>query len=172
MEALFEAFVAKHMRRQLNEGHQLQPQRSSRYLVHHAGRRMFRMRPDLVVTRSMTNVLLADTKWKLIDQDAALRTKYWLSQSDFYQMYAYAHSYLGATGDVVLVYPATGQFQVPLAPFAFPDRPDLTLWVLPFFLETKRLVLPETDDPRLESILRVFKSHGLGETVRGDVIAR
>lgn len=164
MEALFEAFVAKHMRRQLKEGHQLQVQRNSRYLVHHAGRRMFRMRPDLVVTRSMSNVLLADTKWKLIDEEAAFRAKYWLSQSDFYQMYAYGHSYLGATGDVVLLYPATGQFKGPLAPFTFPDRPDLTLWVLPFSLDTKRILLPATEEPRIERLLRVFNSFGLGET--------
>jgi len=73
------------------------------------------------------------------------------------------------TGDVVLLYPATGQFKGPLAPFSFPDRPDLTLWVLPFSLEAKRIVLPETEDPRRERLLRVFKSFGLGETVRGDI---
>ncbi|MGO8063607.1 McrC family protein [Rhizobium johnstonii] len=158
MEALFEAFVAKHLRRQLKGGHQLQTQRSSRYLVHHGGRRMFRMRPDLVVTKSMSNVLLADTKWKLIDEEAASRAKYMLSQSDFYQMYAYGHSYLDATGDVVLIYPATGQFKAPLAPFSFPDRPNLTLWVLPFSLETKRVLLPQTGDSSLDSMLRIFKS--------------
>ncbi len=158
MEALFEAFVAKHMRRQLKEGHELQTQRSSQYLVHHAGRRMFRMRPDLVVTRSMSNVLLADTKWKLIDEDAPSRAKYLISQSDIYQLHAYGHSYLDAKGDVVLIYPATGQFKVALAPFSFPDRPKLTLWVLPFSMETKRLLLPQTDDPGVDSILRIFKS--------------
>lgn len=170
MEALFEAFVAKHLERQLKEGHQLQTQRSSRYLVHHAGRRMFRMRPDLVVSRSMSNVLLADTKWKLIDEAAAFQAKYWLSQSDFYQMYAYGHSYLGATGDVVLIYPATGQFKASLAPFTFPDRPDMTLWVLPFSLETKRVVLPEIEDPRLDNMLRVFKSRSQQETVQTNII--
>lgn len=158
MEALFEAFVAKHLRRQLKEGHQLQTQRSSRYLVNHDGRRMFRMRPDLVVTKSTSNVLLADTKWKLIDEEAASRAKYLLSQSDFYQMYAYGHSYLGATGDVVLIYPATGQFKAPLAPFSFPDRPTLTLWVLPFSLETKRVLLPQTGGSSLDSMLRIFES--------------
>ncbi len=159
MESLFEAYVAKHIRRQLNDGHQLQTQQSSKYLVHHAGRRMFRMRPDLIVSRSTSNVLLADTKWKLIDEDAVYRAKYWLAQSDFYQMHAYGHSYLDAAGDLVLLYPATGQFKAPLAPFTFPERPDLTLWVLPFSLETKRVVLPETDDPRLGSMLRVFRTY-------------
>lgn len=157
MEALFEAFVAKHMRRQLKEGYQLQTQTKSNYLVHHAGKRMFRMRPDLVVTKSTASILVADTKWKLIDQDVALQNKYWLSQSDFYQMYAYGHSYLGAVGDVILLYPATRQFKVALAPFAFPDRPELTLWVVPFSLETKRVVLPAEDDPRLQNMLQVFR---------------
>ncbi|MDX3977160.1 McrC family protein [Shinella sp.] len=160
MEALFEAFVSKHLRKQLAPDHQLKAQYSARHLLQHAGKRMFRMRPDLLVTKSKMNVLVADTKWKLIKANAEPGAKYWLSQSDLYQMHAYGHSFMDAKGDVILVFPETDDFSAPLAPFLFPDRPELTLWVLPFSLRTKRIILPDANDARHDRMLNAFISLG------------
>ncbi|NTJ51390.1 McrC family protein [Agrobacterium rhizogenes] len=156
MDALFEAFVSKHLRKQLAPDHQLKVQHGARHLLEHAGKRMFRMRPDLLVTRSKVNVLVADTKWKLINANAEPGAKYWLSQADLYQMHAYGHSFMDAKGDVILIFPETDDFCAPLAPFLFPDRPELILWVLPFSLRTKRIVLPNADDARNGRMLNAF----------------
>lgn len=87
--------------------------------------------------------LVHDTKWKLLDGLKANGTdKYGLSQSDFYQLHAYGQSYLDGTGDVVLIYPKTDSFDCPLPVFNFPKCPDLRLWVLPFCLKTRKLLIP------------------------------
>lgn len=65
-----------------------------------------------------------------------------LTQSDFYQMFAYGHTYLAGAGELVLIYPHWTSFQTPLPPFTMP-RPSrhgetsqsMHLWVLPFNLE-------------------------------------
>lgn len=158
MEALFEAFVAKHLRRQLAPDHRLKTQDSTQHLLEHAGRGMFRMRPDILVTSSTETIFVADTKWKLINESADHRSKYSLSQSDLYQMHAYGHSFLNEKGDVLLVFPETDDFKAPLAPFLFPQRPDLTLWVLPFSLKRKCVILPEASDPRRERLRRLFSA--------------
>jgi len=67
--------------------------------------------------------------------------------------------------------PGDGQFKGPLAPFSFPDKPDLTLWVLPVFLGTKQIVLPETDDPRLESYFRC-STRAASERLSGEMLQR
>ncbi len=68
----------------------------------------------------------------------ANRSRYGLSQSDFYQLFAYGHKYLNGTGGLFLVYPKTKAFAEVLPPFQFAD--GLTLWVVPFDLELDLLV--------------------------------
>ncbi len=148
MEALFEAFVAKHLRRQLTHNHELKAQSGSKHLMRHRGKGIFRMRPDIIIARARKDILVADTKWKLLNAHAESGAKYWLSQSDLYQMHAYGHSFLKSEGHVLLVYPQSELFLAPLEPFLFSGHPDLTLWVLPFSLETRRLVLPPQDQPQ------------------------
>lgn len=157
MEALFEAYVAKHIRKQLAPAHQLRVQHSSRHLLHHAGKKVFRMRPDLLVAKSNVNVLVADTKWKLIDANAEPKAKYWLSQADLYQMHAYGHSFFDAAGDLLLIFPETDDFNIPLAPFLFPQRPELTLWVTPFSLKTKSVILPDAFEARHQRMRSAFR---------------
>lgn len=72
------------------------------------------------------------------------RDKYGLSQGDFYQLYAYGQHYLPGRGDLVLVYPKTDAFPGPRPVFDFPKSEGLRLWVLPFCLETRRLLLPSS----------------------------
>lgn len=143
MEALFEAYVEKHLARQLRDDFVLKAQASSQHLVAHDAQRWFRLKPDLLVKQKQTTRLVLDTKWKLLDSAKKNgREKYQLSQADFYQLYAYGHHYLDGTGDIVLVYPKTDAFAEPLPVFEFPKANGMRLWVLPFCLTKRQLMLP------------------------------
>jgi 5-methylcytosine-specific restriction enzyme subunit McrC len=144
MEAVFEAFVAKYLAKQLAQPCTLQTQARSFSLVKHQGQNWFRLKPDLLVLESVDNRLVLDTKWKLIDGSRANGTdKYSLAQADFYQLYAYGHSYLDGKGDVILIYPKTHAFSKPLDVFDFPKASGLRLWVLPFCLRERTLAIPQ-----------------------------
>jgi 5-methylcytosine-specific restriction enzyme subunit McrC len=144
MEAVFEAFVAKHLARQLGQGFTLHTQARSLSLVRHLEQNWFRLKPDLLVQASKVNRVVLDTKWKLINaQQATSSDKYGLDQGDFYQLHAYGQNYLDSLGDVVLIYPKTDTFNNALPVFEFPKSSGLRLWVLPFCLRDKRLLLPE-----------------------------
>jgi 5-methylcytosine-specific restriction enzyme subunit McrC len=144
MEAVFEAYVEKHLTKQLRDGYFLKAQARSKYLVEHDAQLWFLLKPDLLVRDKHRTHLLLDAKWKLLDAAKNnRREKYQLSQADFYQLYAYGHRYLDGRGDMVLIYPKTDAFAQPLPVFAFPQTEELRLWVLPFCLSTRRLILPE-----------------------------
>lgn len=89
------------------------------------------------------NHLVMDAKWKLIDgrKDNG-SDKYGLSQSDFYQLYAYGQNYLDGQGDMALIYPKTADFNRALPVFKFSRPEGLRRWVLPFCLRERALVLP------------------------------
>lgn len=159
MEALFEAYVAKHLRKQLNQPEQglkfrLREQVRSECLVKHEEKHWFALKPDLLITgeRDRDGWCVLDTKWKLLDTNKAnAKEKYGLIQGDLYQLQAHGLSYLGSGKDVVLIYPRTEKFKQPLPPFEYnrasdadgaAKHPAITLWVLPFCLETKALLLP------------------------------
>lgn len=151
MEAVFEAYVAKHLARQLTPPLILKTQARSHHLVRHRGQNWFRLKPDLLIRDSDRDLLVLDAKWKLLDGLKANGTdKYGLSQSDFYQLQSYGLSYLDGTGDVVLIYPRTDAFDDPLPVFDFPRASGMRLWVLPFCLKERRLKLPAF--PQLQSI--------------------
>lgn len=143
MEAVFEAYVAKHLARQLAHPFTLKTQARSFSLVEHLGQDWFRLKPDLLVKESAANRLVLDTKWKLLDSKKFTGAdKYGLDQGDFYQLHAYGQSYLNGQGDVVLIYPRTDSFDKALPVFDFPNSKGLRLWVLPFCLCGHVLVLP------------------------------
>lgn len=143
MEAVFEAYVAKHLARQLVHPLTLRTQAGSFSLVRHLEQDWFRLKPDLLVREAGKNQLVLDTKWKLLDDRKATGAdKYGLDQGDFYQLHAYGQSYLDGHGDVVLIYPRTDAFDQPLPVFDFPESKGLRLWVLPFCLRERVLVLP------------------------------
>jgi 5-methylcytosine-specific restriction enzyme subunit McrC len=144
MEAVFEAFVAKHLARQLARPLALKTQARSHHLVRHREQDWFRLKPDLLIRDADRDKLVLDTKWKLLDVLKANGTdKYGLSQADFYQLQAYGQSYLDGMGDVVLIYPKTAAFAQPLPVFEFPKMDGLRLWVLPFCLSSRRLSVPD-----------------------------
>lgn len=143
MEAVFEAFVAKHLADQLVRPLHLKTQARSYHLVHHCGQDWFRLKPDLLVCDARRDVLVLDTKWKLLDGLKSNGTiKYGLAQGDFYQLQAYGQSYLDGKGDVVLIFPKTDSFDEPLPVFEFPKIVGLRLWVLPFCLKSRALIVP------------------------------
>ena len=144
MEALFEAYVEKYLARQLRADFVLKAQASSQHLVAHDNQRWFRLKPDLLIMQKQNTRMVLDTKWKLLDAAKKNgREKYQLNQADFYQLYAYGHHYLDGTGDIVLIYPKTDAFTEPLPVFDFPKAIGLRLWVLPFCLKARTLLLPE-----------------------------
>jgi len=143
MQDVFEAYVAKHLKSQLHESFALQKQPRSLSLVTHKNKDWFQLKPDLLVSNLNQPRMILDTKWKLLDASKDNPSdKYGLSQDDLYQMYAYGQTYLGGKGDIVLIYPKTRDFDHALKVFEFPMSENLRLWVLPFCLERKHLVLP------------------------------
>lgn len=143
MEAVFEAYVAKHLAKQLVPSFLLKTQARSRHLVRHCEKNWFQLKPDLLIRNAERDLMVLDTKWKLLDSLKANGTdKYGLSQTDFYQLQAYGLSYLNGTGDVVLIYPKTGAFDAPLPVFDFPKIKGMRLWVLPFSLKERQLLWP------------------------------
>lgn len=137
MEAIFESYVASILRKQLIPEYSLKEQIRSETLVKHKGDNWFRLKPDLTLHAGSDKspVCVMDTKWKLLDASKDNGTiKYGLSQSDFYQMFAYGHKYLKGEGVLVLIYPRTEKFNEPIKDeFIFSDGGDgLRLYVLPF----------------------------------------
>ncbi len=93
MNKLFESYIARRLRAALL-GFDLEVKlQDARYhLVRAEGARsgLFRLRPDLVVTRGAAVVCVGDTKWKRL---SPAERKLGVSQSDLYQMLAYANRY-------------------------------------------------------------------------------
>lgn len=136
MEKLFERFVAGWLRRKLAPGADVRTPARSRSLCMHQQAPIFQLEPDIFITHGAERWVL-DTKWKLLNASDR-QGKYGLSQSDFYQLYAYGQKYLGGFGRMALIHARTEQFMQPLAPFHFDDR--LSLHVLPFDLDAEALL--------------------------------
>ncbi len=137
MEAVFESYVASVLRNELPEHLSLKTQASSEYLVKHKGKKRFQLKPDLLLKNTKGgNGCVLDTKWKLINQKDE-GNKYGLSQSDFYQMFAYGHKYLKGKGELFMIYPSHDDFQEAIEQsFNFNEADDkaelLRLWIVPF----------------------------------------
>ena len=147
MEVLFESFVGVKLRHSIKHPWSLTEQACSEYLLNHQPQgsttpsRWFQLRPDFLFNNGKQR-LVADTKWKLISShDNNTFSKYGLSQSDLYQMFAYGAKYQSSNGHMMLIYPKHKNFQEPLPMFSFSD--ELHLWVVPFCLEAAELVSGE-----------------------------
>lgn len=134
MEAVFESFVAKYLKKHLPSQVKLTTQVQSKSLVTYGSKPYFRLKPDLYVSSDVGHSTVLDTKWKLIDQNkTAGKDKFGLSQDDFYQMLGYGHKYLDGAGNLVLIYPKTATFNKLLEhSFDYDEHSRLTLRVLPF----------------------------------------
>lgn len=135
MEKLFERFVVAALRPALCGNAQIITQALNKSLCFHENKPMFRLQPDILIVQDGQRWVL-DTKWKRLDQ-ADRRSNYQISQSDFYQMFAYGRKYLDGSGTMALVYPKHATFELPLPLFSFDDQ--LSLWALPFDLDAALL---------------------------------
>lgn len=137
MEKLFEKYVEGWLRGQVS-GATLKPQSASEHLCAHNNTQMFCLKPDLLIDTSEQRWIL-DTKWKRVDTRKAEKS-YDLSQSDFYQLFAYGHKYRNGTGvpKLVLIYPYWSGLTEALPVFDYGQ--GMSLWVLPFDLENDRLL--------------------------------
>lgn len=129
MERVFEHYVADTLRKTASSDVKVMSQVASEYLVSCKGSRRFQLKPDLKIKREQDEAIL-DTKWKLVNSTDS-DNHFGLSQSDFYQMYAYGHKYLNGAGDLFLIYPAHDRFTEAFS-FSFDFNEDLHLWVMPF----------------------------------------
>lgn len=141
MEKLFEAYVARWLRKHLPQPLRLTAQAASEYLCWHDEQRIFQLRPDLLVRdHNGITVMVLDTKWKRLE--AGNRSgNYGLAQGDFYQMLAYGQTYLKGRGTLALIYPAWESFDAPLPMFEMGH--GLRVEVLRFDIKNDRLCVPE-----------------------------
>jgi 5-methylcytosine-specific restriction enzyme subunit McrC len=145
MPQLFEKYVEIKLRQKLKAGYTLQSQARDQSLCLHDGNNMFQLKPDLLV-KGNNETFVLDTKWKRISNTKS-DNNYGISQSDFYQMFAYGHKYLAGSGKMALIYPQTDKFDNYLKPFSFEfnedNTPKLKLLAVPFDLDKDKLLLPE-----------------------------
>ncbi|EOL9008611.1 McrC family protein [Cronobacter sakazakii] len=143
MEKLYEGWVGHRLTLSLQKDYRLIEQAKRHYLLKHVPvgestpQQWFMLKPDFLITGEQVMVL--DAKWKLLDSraDNSLR-KYEINQSDLYQMFAYGQKYLQGKGHMMLIYPRHQFYNNPLPAFQF-DK-DLSLWCVPFDLESGELV--------------------------------
>ncbi|HGN0632159.1 TPA: McrC family protein [Pseudomonas aeruginosa] len=142
MEKLFECYVEGWLRQRLLHGAKLASQASRHHLCGHDSGKMFCLKPDLLIDTPEQRWIL-DTKWKRIDAGKP-EQNYDLSQSDFYQLFAYGHKY--RRGDevpgLVLIYPYWSGLQKALPVFDYGK--GMQLWVLPFELDSGHLLDAES----------------------------
>ncbi len=100
MEKVFEAYVAKSLKRVLADlAWEVSTQDKEYYLFDTP--KKFALRPDIVITREDESRIVLDTKWKSLTNNS--RQNYGISQADMYQMYAYSKKYKAS--EVWLLYP-------------------------------------------------------------------
>ncbi|KAB0875605.1 McrC family protein [Cronobacter muytjensii] len=143
MEKLYEGWVGHRLTLSLQKDYRLIEQAKRHYLLEHVPvgestpQQWFMLKPDFLITGEQ--VIVLDAKWKLLDSraDNSLR-KYEINQADLYQMFAYGQKYLQGKGHMMLIYPRHHFYNNPLPAFQF-DK-DLSLWCVPFDLESGKLV--------------------------------
>ena len=142
MEKLFERYVEGWLQQQLLPAAQLKSQSASQYLCEHDRDRMFCLKPDLLIDTPKQRWIL-DTKWKRVDAGKSEKN-YDLSQSDFYQLFAYGHKYRNGTDvpRLVLIYPCWSGLEEALPLFDYGN--GMSLWVLPFDLDKDLLLDAES----------------------------
>ena len=103
MEKVFESYVAAKLRPVLPGTVAMRTQ-DQQFSLFDRPRRMFQLRPDIVLEDPVGGCIVLDTKWKLL---SAGKRNAGIAQADMYQMYAYAKKY--AARKVVLLYPRSDE---------------------------------------------------------------
>lgn len=100
MEKVFESFVANELKKSTRDK-QWEISTQDRGLFLFDSPEKFSLRPDIVIRLKDDEVVVMDTKWKVLVNDE--RRNYGVSQADMYQMYAYAKKY--NANKVIVIYP-------------------------------------------------------------------
>ena len=111
MDKLFEAYVAKMIKKESSPlGWDVSTQDRGYYLFDEPSSQ-FALRPDIVVTKDDGTLVILDTKWKSLN--SSYRDNYGISQADMYQMYAYAKKYTKTDKipEVWLLYPLNNEMR-------------------------------------------------------------
>lgn len=132
MEKLFERYVAACLRDSLPSDATLHVDRRSEYLCEHQGKKVFQLRPDLIINSGGKCVIL-DVKWKRLTPSPVAKN-YGLDHADVYQLLAYGYKFLGGVGDVVLVFPKQPSLDGVLVPFHYSE--NLRVWAVSCDLST------------------------------------
>ena len=141
MNQVFEDYVSAKLGKILRDWRMSTQVRGQALVEKHRKRKIFGLIPDLELRRGRERVV-ADTKWKLLDQNDR-SSKYGISQTDIYQLFAYSRKYLATQAQrrVILIYPRSVSFYEPLEPFWFEKNKDV-LYVLPYDLDEDELIVP------------------------------
>ena len=98
MNMLFESYVGNYLR---VKGYDVKLQDREHHLAYLDGIGKFRLKPDIVIREEGGDVIVADTKWKILSKE---KTHQGVSQSDMYQLYAYGTKYKECK-KMYLIYP-------------------------------------------------------------------
>lgn len=110
MEKVYEAYVAKNMKKIFGADGWKVATQDKKYFLFDSPKK-FALQPDIVI-RKDDRVVILDTKWKRLTNDPS--SNYGISQSDMYQMYAYAKKYSQNSdipASVILLYPQTNEMK-------------------------------------------------------------
>lgn len=124
MNKLFESYVGNFIKKKLPDAIL---QHSQKHLIEKP--KDFMLKPDIFLRHQKRNYI-ADTKWKII------KSKYDISQTDLYQLYAYGKKY--ECSKLYLIYPRISGINQKAMKFRYEN--DMRLNVLYFDLEKGKLI--------------------------------
>ena len=124
MNKLFESYVGNFIKKKLPDAIL---QHSQKHLIEKP--KGFMLKPDIFLRHQKRNYI-ADTKWKII------KSKYDISQTDLYQLYAYGKKY--ECSKLYLIYPRISGINQKAMKFRYEN--DMRLNVLYFDLEKGKLI--------------------------------
>lgn len=113
MDKIFESFVAAYLKKLFSNepGISVSAQDKGKSLLventHDGQNKIFNLRPDIVIKQNGQPLCVLDTKWKKLTSSE--KSNYGISESDMYQMYAYAKRY--EVKNVYVIYPVFPKYQ-------------------------------------------------------------
>lgn len=111
MEKIFESYISKQLKNISSNYSGYKMETQTQYLFDEP--RKFRLKPDIYISMNSNPYKVLDIKWKRLNTD--FKNNYGISQSDMYQMYAYAYKY--NVEDIVLIYPKQKGLEFEKLPF-------------------------------------------------------
>jgi len=125
MNQLFENYVGRLIERHTEEGWEVSLKKPAKYLFDSGS---FRLVPDIVMNYrcpvdKVAKTRIIDMKWKVLSPKV---NNFGISQSDMYQMFAYAKKY--ASEQVIVIYPLVESFAVDQRVFRYMSE-DITVYI-------------------------------------------